>query len=153
MPGSWGYFKWDIQAYLFKNFPKNSTILDVGCGQGDYADLLSEHFGKFDAVEIWEPYIEQFNLKERYNNVYNVNILDFDFDYYDIIIMGDILEHLSREDAVKLIEKLKDKCKELLIVVPFYLPQETVNGNVYEDRKSTRLNSSHVKRSRMPSSA
>ena len=65
MPGSWGYFKWDIQAYLFKNFPKNSTILDVGCGQGDYADLLGEHFGKFDAVEIWEPYIEQFNLKER----------------------------------------------------------------------------------------
>ena len=132
MPGSWGYFKWDIQSYLTKEFPKNSTILDVGCGQGDYADLLGEHFGKFDAVEIWEPYIEEFNLRERYNNVFNVNILDFEFDYYDIIIMGDILEHLNRKDAITLINRLKNKCKELLIVVPFYLPQETVNGNVYE---------------------
>ena len=32
MPGSWGYFKWDIQAYLFKNFPKfkqNTTKIAV----------------------------------------------------------------------------------------------------------------------------
>ncbi len=132
MPGSWGYFRHDIKEYLTKNFDSNSTILDVGCGQGDYADMLTDYFGKFDAVEIFEPYIEQFNLKERYNNVYNVNILDFDFEHYDIIIMGDILEHLSREDAVTLIDKLKDKCNELMIVVPYYLPQDTVNDNIYE---------------------
>jgi len=132
MPGSWGYFKDDIKTYLTNEFPKNSTILDVGCGQGDYADLLCDYFGKFDAVEIWEPYIEQFNLKEKYNNVFNVDILNFEFIYYDIIIMGDILEHLKREDAIKLINNLKDKCNELLIVVPFYLPQDTVNDNIYE---------------------
>ena len=36
-----------------------------------------------------------------------------------------------------------------------YLPKELMTNeyNGYSDRKSTRLNSSHVKRSRMPSSA
>lgn len=33
---------------------------------------------------------------------------------YDIIIMGDILEHLSREDGVKLLNKLKNKITVLL---------------------------------------
>jgi hypothetical protein len=63
---------------------------------------------------------------------YNVNILDFEFDHYDIIIMGDILEHLSREDARTILTRLKDKCKELIVVVPYYLPQDEVFGNKYE---------------------
>lgn len=132
MPGSWGYFKHQIHEYLTKNFSPDDTVLDVGCGQGDYYEMLKDHFKKIDAVEIWEPYIEKFKLKEKYSNLYHTNIMNFDFDYYDIIIMGDILEHLSREDSVNLLNKITNKCKELIVVVPYYLPQETVDGNVYE---------------------
>jgi hypothetical protein len=39
---------------------------------------------------------------------------------------------LSRTDAVKILNKLKDKCKELIVVVPYYLPQDEVFGNKYE---------------------
>jgi SAM-dependent methyltransferase len=132
MPGSWGYFKHQIKEYLTKNFSSDDTVLDIGCGQGDYYEMLKDHFKKIDAVEIWEPYIEEFKLKEKYQNLFNIDIMDFDFDYYDIIIMGDILEHLSRENAVKLLNKLIHKCKQLIVVVPYLLPQETVFGNVYE---------------------
>ena len=40
-----------------------------------------------------------------------------------------------------------------IIIFPLFLIGLFVSGLVYIDRKSTRLNSSHVKRSRMPSSA
>lgn len=132
MPGNWGYLGEDVKNYLTKNFNPDSTILDIGCGHGFYFKLLNHHFKKFDAVEIWEPYIEEYKLNDLYDNVFNVNILDFEFDYYDIIIMGDILEHLSREDASNLLNKIKDKCKELIVVVPYYLPQDEVFGNKYE---------------------
>lgn len=145
MPGSWGYFKNDIKSYLIENFPKNSTILDVGCGQGDYADLLGDYFGKFDGLEVFEPYVEEFNLKSKYKNLFITNILDFDFEFYDIIIMGDILEHLSRNDSINLLNRIKDKCKQLLIVVPFNLPQDIVNGNVYERHLQEDLNDELIK--------
>ena len=132
MPGSWGYFKNQIQEYLTKNFSPDETVLDVGCGQGDYYEMLKDHFKRIDAVEIWEPYIHEYKLKEKYTNLYHVNIMDFDFEYYDIIIMGDILEHLSRDDAITLLNRIHRKCKQILVVLPYYLPQETVFGNVYE---------------------
>jgi hypothetical protein len=43
-----------------------------------------------DAVEIREPYIEEFNLEDKYDNVFNMDILDFeeeDFGGYDLIIL------------------------------------------------------------------
>jgi SAM-dependent methyltransferase len=132
MPGNWGYLGNDVKNYLVNNFKHSSTILDVGCGHGFYIKLLKDYFTKFDAVEVWQPYIEEYKLEEMYDNVYNVNILDFEFEYYDIIIMGDILEHLSREDAVNILNKLKNKCEELVVVVPYYLPQNEVFGNKYE---------------------
>jgi SAM-dependent methyltransferase len=132
MPGNWGYLGSDVKQYLCENYDKNCSILDIGCGHGYYYKLLNDHFSKFDAVEIWSPYIEEFKLNEMYDNVFNVDIMNFDFEFYDIIIMGDILEHLSREDSVLLLNRLIDRCRELIVVVPYYLPQDEVFGNKYE---------------------
>lgn len=134
MPGSWPYLREPIKKYLIQNFSKESNILDIGAGQGTYYDLLADHFITFDAVEIWGPYIHEYQLNKKYRNVFNVNIMEFTFgkDDYDIIIMGDTLEHLSREDGTKLIPYLFERCKELIIVVPFNLPQDEVCGNKYE---------------------
>ena len=83
-----------------------------------------------DGVEIWEPYIKEYQLHNLYNKIYNTNILDFKFDHYNFIILGDILEHLSREDASSLIEYLCARCDEILVVVPYNLPQDVVNNNI-----------------------
>ena len=140
MPGNWGYLSEEIRDYLCDNFNNESTILDIGCGHGFYYKLLNHHFNKFDAVEIWEPYIDEYGLKSMYDNVFNVNILDFEFEYYNIIIMGDILEHLNRDDAVMLINRIKDKCDELIVVVPYNLEQDIVFDNQYERHLQPDLN-------------
>lgn len=134
MPGNWGYLANDLKNYITKTYPQECSVLDIGCGHGHYSKLLKNHFcyNNFDGIEIWKPYIEEYHLDKLYTNIYNLNILDFDFLYYDLIIMGDILEHLSRNDDISLIKKLFNKCSELLVIVPYYLPQDIVNNNIYE---------------------
>ena len=118
MPTSYLDFKKDIKEYIYKKYSTDIRILDIGPGLGTYANLLPD-YKNIDCVEIFEPYIAQYNLKEKYKNVFNCNILDFDFEYYDVIIMGDIMEHLSVKDSTKLLKRILKKCDDIIISVPF----------------------------------
>ena len=128
MPRSCSLLRQDIRQYLIDNYDNTDTILDVGPGEGTYYNLLSDYFTNMDAVEVWPAYIDTYSLKTKYNNVYNKNILDFEFDYYDIIIMGDILEHITPDRAIELVERLVKKCKQLVIAVPFNMEQGPRDG-------------------------
>jgi 16S rRNA A1518/A1519 N6-dimethyltransferase RsmA/KsgA/DIM1 with predicted DNA glycosylase/AP lyase activity len=89
MPFSTPVFKQETFDYLVNKFNPSSTILDVGAGAGYYSKLLKGTFPNMDAIEIFEPYIRQYQLRLKYNNVWNENILTFEFDHYDIIYFGD----------------------------------------------------------------
>jgi len=131
MPGSNPDFKEQIREHFYANFSnsKNMHILDVGAGVGTYAKLLAPDF-KMDGIEIFEPYIKNYNLKNLYNNIYLEDIKNFDVSKYDYIIMGDVLEHISYEDSLKLLAKMKDK--KYLVAVPYLYPQGPCYGNIYE---------------------
>lgn len=107
-------------------------ILDAGAGSGVYGKMLGVYFKSIDACEIFEPYIDQFGLKEIYNNVYNQNILNFSYKNYDYIILGDILEHLSVEDAKALITDISHNRIYCMVAIPYTMEQGTVGGNIYE---------------------
>lgn len=132
MPESYGYFKNEVKNYIKENIPLNNKILDVGPGIGTYSNLLRGFGYKMDCIEIWEPYIHDFNLKEKYDNVYLGSIIDFDISDYDFIILGDVLEHLTKEDAVKLIEKIHVLGKKCLVAIPYTMEQGEYHGNIYE---------------------
>jgi hypothetical protein len=132
MPHSTPIFKQETIAFIKSSFTSDVSILDIGAGAGTYSTLLKSSFPNMDCVEVFEPYIEMFDLKSKYNNVYNENILNFDFKYYDLILLGDILEHISKSDAIYLIEKLYNKCKELIIAVPFHSEQGVHYDNEHE---------------------
>jgi 2-polyprenyl-3-methyl-5-hydroxy-6-metoxy-1,4-benzoquinol methylase len=132
MPTSYHFFKPEIRDIIIRSFLPEASILDVGAGEGTYARLLWPEFRNIDAVEIWEPYIIQYQLEKMYRNIFKVNIMDFEFEYYDLIIIGDVLEHLSLEDATKLIDYIYPRCHNFIIAVPYMLPQGEYEGNVYE---------------------
>ena len=139
MASSFNYFKKEIKEYLERNFSKDSKILDVGCGCGTYYDLLHNYFNNIDGVEIYLPNIENYNLYKKYNNIYNVNITDYRYKYYDIIIFGDIIEHLEIEDAQRVLEYAKDRCKEIIVALPYCYKQGIEYNNVYEIHKQDDL--------------
>ena len=128
---SYSTFKSEIREWICENFERDASILDVGAGSGTYYNLLGDEFRNIDAVEVYAPNIKNYDLRNKYQNVYNENIVGFEYNYYDLIIFGDILEHLTIEDAQKVLNYACDRCKDLIVAVPYLLPQEA-NENAYE---------------------
>jgi len=133
MPNSYTYFKSDIKEWFKNNVPIGDRILDVGPGQGTYSILLRDLGYQMDAVEVWHPYVEQFNLRAKYDNVYTVDIRNFDLQGYDFIILGDVLEHLPVKDAEELLTIIDVFGIGCMVAVPYMMPQDGAEyGNDYE---------------------
>lgn len=116
-------------------FDVGMNILDVGAGSGQYGRNLNDKF-KINALEIYEPYVEQFNLNSIYDNVIIGDIRNFNTKGYDYVIMGDIIEHLTFVEAKEVLNGIK--CK-YMFAVPYKMKQGEVNGNIYEEHKQDDL--------------
>lgn len=124
-------YKKDVIEYLKSRFNPSAKVLDVGAGSGIYYDLLNHYFNHIDAVEVYKPLIDEFELDKKYHKIFNCDFIDFDFSFYDIIIMGDVLEHIPTPIAIDLIRKVCKKCTELLVMVPYLLAQPEEGDNKY----------------------
>lgn len=133
MPGSAPDFKDLIKQHLVDHYPPDTPIIDIGAGMGTYSNLLSDHFTTIDAIEVFAPYIEEFNLTEKYGEVYNIDALNFPYYHeYRIAILGDVLEHFPIFDATNLLNWLTRIMDEIIVSVPFLTKQGVVNDNEYE---------------------
>lgn len=144
MAGSFEYFKKDIKEYLEKRFKNNARILDVGAGSGTYSNLLGDYFKDIEAVEVFKPNIKNYQLEKKYKKVYNVDIRDFRYKKYDIIIFGDIIEHLEEEEAFKVLMYAYERCEEMIVALPYMYEQGIEEDNVYEIHKQADLTPANV---------
>jgi hypothetical protein len=109
--------------------PDIRTILDVGAGEGTYSHLLGRNY-KLIAVEVFQPYIDQFNLHDKYDQVILGDIRTLTLPHADCVIFGDVLEHMTEDDARKLINL---PYPHMVVSLPLgHWPQGAVNGNDYE---------------------
>jgi hypothetical protein len=135
MPTSYPLYKDSVRNWFLENVPFNTRIMDVGAGCGTYSQLLRGYGYKMDAIEIWEPYIEKYDLKSKYDQVWNWDFINMPvgaYDDYDFFIMGDILEHLSVDEGQWILSFLRLKRKKFLIAVPYQMEQGEHEGNMYE---------------------
>ena len=135
MPTSYQLYKDSIKNWILENVSLDAKILDVGAGCGTYSDLLRGYGYKMDAIEIWEPYIEKYNLKDKYDNVYLGSITEMGIDElskYNFIILGDVLEHIDTIKAQGLIYVLSYFGKSILVAIPYQMEQGEHEGNIHE---------------------
>jgi hypothetical protein len=137
---SYTFFDNDVVDYFHKFHPSVETsILDIGAGGGKYKRLLSE-YKNMDAVEVWQPYVGRLKLRELYRNVFVTDIGDFGFDFYDVIILGDVLEHIKTEKAIGLMKRLMQKCHDLVVILPFLNESpDALEGNPHEIHQQSDL--------------
>jgi cyclopropane fatty-acyl-phospholipid synthase-like methyltransferase len=112
-----------------------TSMLDVGAGAGTYAHIFAQHFPNTQrfAVEAWTPYIHEFSLKDIYTEVFNHDIRDHEYFKYDIVIFGDVLEHMTKEEALAVWDKVSKQSSYALISIPIvHYPQDDVHGNPFE---------------------
>jgi len=110
-----------------------NRFLDVGCGAGLYGDLIREVFGRevtIEAVEPFQTYIFRHNLCEKYDMVWNREIqgLCKELPDYDLIVAGDILEHLTKEDAIEVVSWLRLHCRFLWGALPVKMGRSWSTG-------------------------
>lgn len=100
--------------------------------------LLGDYFNNIDAVEVHKPNIEKYELEKRYRKVYNKDIREMEYNY-DLVIFGDILEHLEVEDAKRVLKYAIEHSKCVIVAVPYLYKQGIVEDNVYEIHKQDDL--------------
>lgn len=129
--GSFNKGKEEAVRWIKENFKKGGECLDVGACNGKWHNLLGDYF-IMDAVEIWPPNIHKYELTKKYRMVFGSDIKFYKYVHYDLIIFGDVLEHMTVEDAQAVVDYARDRCDNMLIAVPFLYEQGAKNGNPYE---------------------
>lgn len=124
-----GIYKYRIQALndfgVLKNGP---SILDVGCGTGHYSKITG---GKYIGLDLDEDYIKY--ATKKYPNPKNVfyclNVDDLELaEKVDLVILVDILHHLSDDSCLKLLKKLKSLSRKYVAVFEPTLEQRNAFG-------------------------
>ena len=140
MPTSDGENKQVVVDWFRQINPKR--ILDIGAGEGTYRKLIKdsdiEKQGFWTAVEAWAPYVNDYKLGELYDNVIIGDACYIDYDKidsrsFDLVIAGDVLEHMTKNEAKELIREFKNHSKNIIISVPLlHLHQDAYKGTWFE---------------------
>jgi hypothetical protein len=146
MPYSAVVFDQHIAALILRMRP--ASVLDIGPGAGKYGrivKMLRDDHGlpveSLAAVEIDPSYIEEFGLREIYDVVQEGDaalLPDVGPDAtWDLVILGDVLEHLRKSRGVDLIDYLYYRTKYIVLVVPIDYIQGAWEGHHAEAHIST----------------
>ncbi len=113
---------------------KPRSILDIGCGFGKYGMLFREYLDIWEAVELaqtkkdaWTTRLEGVEIYPDYltpvhDFIYDkihvgqaLDIIDT-LGRYDLIFMGDVLEHFEKHDGERLIPKLYEHANKCVLL-------------------------------------
>lgn len=148
MPSSVNYFNDIFSKQILSYSPQK--VLDVGCGHGKWGRIVRELIPdcEIHAVEPEKSYLENFprqndkGLHDVYDKIFNKDILSFikedmiGEERYDIVICGDILEHMFLSEALDVTNFFSYRCGWLIAQFPTHAAQHAVDGITWEVHKS-----------------
>lgn len=142
MPYSLKGGKAEIAAWFRENAASIHRVLDIGPGSGTYARLIRVENqlaprAHWTAVEIWKPYIERYGLAEIYDTIINQDARRLDWKTmlrFDVTIAGDVLEHMTKIEAIALVDNILTNSGILIVSIPIrHMPQDDqAYDNPYE---------------------
>lgn len=128
-----------------------SSVLDVGCGYGKYGFLIREYIDHFEykiAIDAIEADFddEAYQVIDTiYDDLYEGDFLGTPIfigdhapqrEYWDLILMIDVIEHFTKEDGLTAIDEALNIGKRILISTPREPAEQHIEGKPYEDHLS-----------------
>jgi len=133
MPSHDSWFNISTMEQIRSIQPKK--VLDIGVGNGDWGRFVRDEFPDcyIVGIEVFPSYITP-ELNKIYNEILLMDVRDFLFEEGgDLVIFGDVLEHMEKEDALELVDLASNEYKWMIINTPYgFLPQDEWEGNKYE---------------------
>lgn len=135
---------------------KPRKVLDIGKGYGKYGFLLHEYLGipedikidrtksmkeqsrlEIDCVEVDEdlllPHLGQFYREVIVSDI----IRSYEsLGAYDLVMMIDVIEHLPKADAIKIVKHFVEQGAHVLVATPHDFFEQERNQSVYEHHVS-----------------
>jgi len=118
------------------------SYFDIGIGAGKYGEIVKRIYtnAKLKGIEIDSEYINKFNISETYDEIIREDIRDYinknAGSMADVVIVGDIIEHLFKSEGVDLLNYLVYRAKKIIVVYPKKYVQYDVNNKNHEAHKS-----------------
>lgn len=135
MPYSSGTFDEEVATIIRAMSP--STVLDIGAGAGRYGHLIKKVSPQahVTALELDAEYIARFQLRQVYDVVRqdDVESLFRNVDTeYDLVILGDVIEHLRKSVGIDLLNFLVYRSRRILVIFPLRYRQGAFEGRSQE---------------------
>lgn len=115
---------------------KPTTVLDVGCGAGENLKRYKKDGQHWTGIEIWEPYVSRFGLDKLYDKIIIGDVREIlqTAGKFDVVIFGDVLEHMSANEAQIVFRLAKEMAKCIVVSIPIgSYPQGVWEDNPYEE--------------------
>lgn len=103
------------------------SVLDVGCGARSPLRHVPKHFHA-EGVDAFGPAIAAAQAEQIHDDYHRQSVTDLDFPpkSFDAVIALDLIEHLAREDGLRLLEQMEQIARKRVIIF-------TPNGPVDQD--------------------
>lgn len=99
------YFSAEIKKCKF-DFPENSTVLEIGFGNGTFLRYAEKKAWRVSGIELNEHLIR--NAKKQGFNVYNANSIKLlNENSFDLIVAFDVLEHIANDEILDYLSQIK----------------------------------------------
>ncbi|WP_396602601.1 class I SAM-dependent methyltransferase [Algibacter sp. R77976] len=110
---------------------EEKTLLDIGCGTGDFLETAQENNWKVFGIEPNQEARQIANKKTNESVFQTEQLLRFEPNSFDVITLWHVLEHLPNlEDHITIFKKLLKLNGTLLIAVPNY---ESYDAKYYKE--------------------
>jgi hypothetical protein len=103
-----------LVGYLMGAVEHGSTVLDLGCGPKLYSDPLKPQCSRVVTVDGWD-WVEP----DIVVNLETTPLPDIVADRFDYILMLDFIEHLDKQQGLRLINECKQQVnKKIFLLTP-----------------------------------
>ena len=107
-----------LPAFIDRAIEDDWTVLDVGCGkQSPLADVKKSQ-RRLVGLDIYEPYIAQTKKLGIHDEYYvgDIRNLPFEPSSFDCVIAVDVLEHLSKDDGMRMLAEMERVARHKVIL-------------------------------------
>jgi len=107
-----------VSEWLMRLRPR--LVFDVGIGvEGFWGSYMRKLGIPCVGIEIWDKYLTQPAMHDFYDGIIVGDIVNLASSLYgDVIILGNVLEHLTQETALSVTRLLAGHCRWLIIMSP-----------------------------------
>jgi len=117
------YWRWKVLSWL-SDVPRNANIVDLGCGNGDFLRFLAgQGFTRLTGVDISSEQVasaDSGGVVIISNDIF-LFVQGLPENAVDIVILFDVIEHVSRDEILDLLGRLYGRLKpggQILIQTP-----------------------------------